>query len=114
MHELSICHALISQIENVATEYQACGIEKVYLQIGALSGVESQLLRQAYTVASLGTLADGAELVIEELPIRVRCKRCGAETEAAANRLVCGKCGDWHAQLISGDELLLASLELIH
>jgi hydrogenase nickel incorporation protein HypA/HybF len=27
--------------------------------------------------------------------------------ELAANRLVCGRCGNWRTQLISGDELLL-------
>ena len=31
---------------------------------------------------------------------------------ATANRLVCGSCGDYRTQLVSGDELLLASLEL--
>jgi hydrogenase nickel incorporation protein HypA/HybF len=30
------------------------------------------------------------------------------------NRLLCGACGDWHTQVISGDELLLESVELIN
>jgi hydrogenase nickel incorporation protein HypA/HybF len=28
------------------------------------------------------------------------------------NRLLCGACGDWHTQVIGGDELLLESVEL--
>ena len=28
------------------------------------------------------------------------------------NRLICGACGDWHTQLLSGDELILESVEL--
>lgn len=28
------------------------------------------------------------------------------------NRLLCGACGDWHTRIISGDELLLESVEL--
>jgi len=51
-------------------------------------------------------------LIISKLPIRVRCNTCKAETEAAANRLLCGACGDWQTTLISGDEMLLERVEL--
>jgi hydrogenase nickel incorporation protein HypA/HybF len=44
--------------------------------------------------------------------VRVRCTRCGADCEAAPNRLLCGACGDYRTRLASGDEMLLASLEL--
>ena len=53
-----------------------------------------------------------AELDLVAAPVRVRCQTCGAETEATMNRLLCGDCGDWHTQVISGDELLLESVEL--
>jgi len=44
--------------------------------------------------------------------VRVHCNECGAETDAAPNRLLCGSCGAWQTRLISGDEMLLANLEL--
>jgi hydrogenase nickel incorporation protein HypA/HybF len=43
----------------------------------------------------------------------VRCEACGVETAATPSRLVCGRCGDWHTRMVSGDEMLLASVELI-
>lgn len=113
MHELSVCQALLGQVQSVAATHQAHGVAKIVLQIGPLAGVEARLLQDAFPIARAGTIADGAELVIEELPLRVRCDSCGAETDAAPNRLLCGACGDWHTRLISGDELLLASVELI-
>lgn len=112
MHELSVCQSILQQIEGVVAENGAIGVHRVLVQIGPLSGVEAELLAQAFPIAIAGTVADGAELVMETLPIRVRCKSCGAESEARANRLICGDCGDWHTTLISGDEMLLASLEL--
>jgi hydrogenase nickel incorporation protein HypA/HybF len=45
------------------------------------------------------------------MPVRVRCKTCGVESEASANRLLCGECGDYHTELISGDEMVLTRLE---
>ena len=113
MHELSVCQALLGQVEAIAQEHRAKGVEKIVLRIGPLAGVEPRLLREAFPIARAGSVAASAELQIEILPIKVRCESCGAESEAAANRLLCGACGDWHTQLISGDELLLASVEMI-
>jgi hydrogenase nickel incorporation protein HypA/HybF len=113
MHELSICQALISQLETITHEQAAQRVALIRLGIGPLSGVEPQLLEQAYPIASAGSVADGAELVIESLPLRVSCEHCGQTTAALPNRLVCAACGDWHTRLVSGDELLLTSVELV-
>ena len=112
MHELSVCQALITQVQGIATQHGALAVKLIRLQIGPLSGVEASLLENAFPLASAGTVAENAVLYIDRLPVRVRCQQCGAETEAAVNRLICGKCGDYHTQLISGDEMMLASVEL--
>ncbi len=113
MHELSVCQALLGQVETIARSHGAQGVSRVIVRIGPLAGVEPTLLQQAYPIACAGTFANGAELIIERLPVRVRCEQCGAESEVPANRLLCVACGDWRTQLIGGDELLLASVELV-
>jgi hydrogenase nickel incorporation protein HypA/HybF len=113
MHELSVCQALLRQVEEIARSHGAQRVSRVIVRIGPLAGVESTLLQQAYSIARAGTLANAAELIIERLPVRVRCEQCGAESDVPANRLLCLACGDWRTQLIGGDELLLASVELV-
>ena len=44
--------------------------------------------------------------------IVVECSQCGAESPASPNRLLCGECGDYRTRLVSGDEMVLQSLEL--
>ena len=112
MHELSICQSLMKQVENIALERNAQCVTSIALAIGPLSGVEAQLLKNAYPVASAGTVAEHAELIIEHLPIRVKCSQCGSESDALPNKLICKECGDWRTTLVSGDELLLMSVEL--
>jgi hydrogenase nickel incorporation protein HypA/HybF len=112
MHELAICQALMSQVETIARDNRATRITAITLGLGPLAGVEPKLLQHAYPIASAGTLAEDAELLIEATPVRVRCSRCKADSEARPNRLVCGRCGDWRTELLSGDELLLISVEL--
>ncbi len=112
MHEYSVCMALLEQVERIAQEHRAHRVERIVLQLGPLSGVEAPLLKHAWPLAAAGSIAVDAELVIEAAPVRVRCTQCGAESEAQANRLLCASCGDYRTRLISGDEMLLANLEL--
>ena len=112
MHELAICQSLMEQVEVIALEHNAQSVTSIVIGMGPLSGVEVQLLKNAYPVASAGTLAEEAELVVEHLPIKVKCTQCGSESDALPNKLICKQCGDWRTTLISGDEMMLMSVEL--
>ena len=112
MHELAICQSLIDQVEGIAMERKAQSVTTIVIGMGPLSGVETQLLKNAYPIASAGTIAEDAELVIEHLPIKVKCTQCGSESDALPNKLICKQCGDWRTTLISGDEMMLMSVEL--
>jgi hydrogenase nickel incorporation protein HypA/HybF len=113
MHELSVCLALMQQVERIAREHAATRVERIRLRIGPLSGVEAELLRQAFPLASDATVAAGAELVIEPAAVVVQCANCEAQSEVPPNRLLCLSCGDFRTRLVSGDEMLLESLELV-
>ena len=112
MHELSVCQALIEQVEAVAREQNAEQVLLIRVGIGPLSGVEPQLLEQAFSIARAGSIAAEAELQVTSLPIQVSCPACGSISEAQAARLVCAACGNWQTTLVSGDELQLSQVEL--
>jgi hydrogenase nickel incorporation protein HypA/HybF len=112
MHELSVCLSLLEQVQAIATERGASRVSRIELKVGPLSGVESDLLRNAWPMASAGTIAVDAEFVIEEADIIVHCDACGTDTGAKANRLVCGDCGDFRTTVITGDEMILQRIEL--
>ena len=111
MHELSVCRFLIKKAEEIAEGEGAEKVTLIGVQVGPLAGVDPDLLAEAFPAASQGSLAEGAELRIRETPIQVRCSKCGAESDVKANYLVCGLCGSQDTQLISGNELMMASIE---
>lgn len=112
MHELAVAQALVEQVDTVIDQHQASRAALIRVRIGPLAGVVPELLATAFPLAAAGSRMQHAQLDLVAAPIRVRCQTCGAETEAAMNRLICGACGDWHTVVISGDELLLESVEL--
>jgi len=123
VHELAVAQALVEQVDAVidqhaashdpdASSSHAWQASLIRMRIGPLSGVVPELLARAFPLAAAGSRMEHAKLEFAHSPIKVRCQTCGAETEAAMNRLLCGACGDWHTQVISGDELLLESVEL--
>jgi hydrogenase nickel incorporation protein HypA/HybF len=112
VHELAVAQALVEQVDAVITQHQASAATSIRVRIGPLAGVVPELLATAFPLAAAGSRMEHAELEFTHAPIRVHCQTCGAETDAAMNRLLCGACGDWHTQVIGGDELLLESVEL--
>lgn len=113
MHELSVCLSMLDQVRNIARDRDAQQVSKIFVQVGPLSGIEPELLAQAFPIASAGTVAADAELILEPSALRIRCLECGEEAETQANKLLCPHCGSNQTQLISGDELMLSRVELI-
>jgi len=112
MHELSVCQALVSQVETLVRQNHAASVHRIKLKIGPLSGIEPALLLQAFPIASAGSVAHDARLEIKEQDVRVYCDECNRESDAKVNQLTCGYCGDWRTRIVSGDEMLLVSVEM--
>ena len=112
MHELSVCQGLLRQVDRLARENGAETVTRIVLRIGGLSGVEPSLLQHAFEIARMGTLAQEAELEIEEGPVVVKCQECGGRSVVPVNRLLCTYCGEWKVNVVEGEELLLLSLDL--
>lgn len=114
MHELSLCEDLLNQVMTIAEQHRARRVASVTVRIGPLAGVEPLLLENAFNISSAGTVAEEAEFVMEQQPIRVICEHCGAESDATASSLICAECGSCETMLLSGDELILARVELLN
>ncbi len=113
VHELSICQAVLRQVLAVAAEQSARRISMITLHIGPLAGVEPDLVRLAFPLLAAGTTCEGATIWIETLPVQVRCRICATTSEVPLNRLLCADCGTWQVDIVSGDQLLLARVELL-
>ncbi len=110
MHEYSIVSALLERVETEARARQATAVHHLRVQVGELSGVETELLASAYELFRERTLCAGADLEIVPVPARWACPSCDLEI-ARGEVLRCADCAH-PARLVGGDEILLERIEM--
>ena len=112
MHEMSICLAIVEEVERLVRNAGGRRAAAITVQYGPLAGVDRESLATCFPLAAEGSLAAGAQLVLQETACRVRCRNCGLEEEALRPFDGCRSCGTLQLELLSGKELLLRNVEI--
>jgi hydrogenase nickel incorporation protein HypA/HybF len=110
MHELSICNAIAS---TAARHADGRSVSQVTVQIGHLRQVVPDALQFSWEVVAGTTELKDATLVIEQMPAVVECLDCGVRTTLVFPILACGSCEGFDVKLLSGEELLVVSIDLV-
>jgi hydrogenase nickel incorporation protein HypA/HybF len=76
-----------------------------------LTAVVPEAMRFCFDLAVEGTVADGAELRIEQRAAAGRCRDCGAEVSLPDLILLC-PCGSADMAVTAGRELQIVSMEV--
>ena len=113
VHEMSIT---VSILETVRDQMVKSGVERlksVKLRIGEMAAVEPDSLRFCFKACTDGSPWEGAVLEIETVPLTGRCSNgnnvFGLEHYFSS---VCPHCGGTAADLVSGRELDIISMEV--
>ncbi len=112
MHELSLVASLFEILEEKAREHRAVRITMVRLKVGELSCAVPELLESAFETYKKETIAGGARLVIEEVPVRFRCRDCGADRAGKEGTFACPSCGGRNVELLEGRDIVIERIEL--
>jgi len=110
LHELSLVCSICEVINNKVAEYGADRVTEVRLVMGELSGIDETTLKSCFEMIAQSTPAEGAEMLIKRLPIKLRCRACGNEYESGIPFGKCPLCGGESIEIISGNELYIDSI----
>lgn len=111
MHELALSESIVDLVLECARRESLSAVTRVVVELGAAAGVEHEALRFSFDAVTADTPARGAELVIESVPLRARCRACAAEFEPENFFDACPRCGEHGAAVLAGRELRVKSLE---
>ena len=112
MHELGIAQSIIDIAIRVAKENGGSGISVVRIQAGEFRGIIQEQLEFSFAFAAEGTIAQGAKLEVEVIPIEAQCESCGKEFHVKNFQFKCPACESAKLRVLGGDELAVKDLEL--
>jgi hydrogenase nickel incorporation protein HypA/HybF len=112
MHEVGLMQDALTIAMEHAREAGAQHIERVRLRVGVGTGLAADSLELAFEIAARGTIAEGARLDLEEVPMRCYCERCDLEFTPGDLFVACPKCHDFGVVVRHGYECELGSIEV--
>ena len=112
MHELSIAQAVVELVEEEAKKADAKRVVSLTLSLGELSGVVEDQLRFCFPIVAEGTLLAGAKLEIEPVDGSGYCLHCEEAFHLTGLLEPCPRCGSLTSDIRSGQDLLVASIEV--
>lgn len=112
MHELSLLTAVVEAVIQAAAQNQVTKVNEVSLKVGALSGAIPEALYGSWPIAIDGTICEGAQLSLQEVPAAVYCPSCGKDIEIDEFfALQCPVCSTPTGELVSGREFEIEWVE---
>ena len=82
------------------------------MKVGKMSAVVPASLTFCWNILTRGGRLEGANLIIDEVPVRVRCRDCGHESNCEDYRFVCPQCKSVAVDIVFGRELTVQSIEV--
>ncbi len=112
MHELSITEHILQYSIEEAEKQHATRIHSIRLRIGAFSGIVPECIQMYGDLLAEGTIAEGVRIEATVLPLKVRCRDCGTESEITSHSLCCPHCRSLKLERLSGREFIIESIDV--
>lgn len=112
MHEVGIAQSILDAGRTEARRLAGSRLKRIGVRVGVLSGVDLQALEFALMALRAGTDLEELEIDLQSCPRRNRCAQCGFEFETEMYSRPCPDCTSEQIQLIGGEELELAFVEV--
>jgi hydrogenase nickel incorporation protein HypA/HybF len=113
VHELTIALEIVRLVTDSLGADKLARVKRLNLVIGRATAVQEDCLRLGLEAAAMNTPLSGTEVGIEYVEPLFRCRDCGREFDSNNWFYApCPGCGGFRNELIKGDELSVASVEL--
>jgi hydrogenase nickel incorporation protein HypA/HybF len=107
MHEMSIATALKEQVQTFLPPRAA--LREVRIEVGSLEHLDDVVMQMAWeSLVELEDATRGSALVIDRIPIRIRCRDCSCEYQPEDHfAMACPDCGAARPEVLQGSGIVL-------
>lgn len=114
MHEMSIAQHIVRIAEEEMQKYPGDFCSAIHVKIGVLRGIIPDTLNFAYEAITDSTEFGATALVIEHVPILIRCNDCRKTIPINTIDFCCPFCRSTAISILQGNELHVDHLEVNH
>ena len=111
MHEMSIAQSLVEVLQEEMITHKVTNLKSVRLQVGQMSAVVPDSLAFCFEIITAGTNLQGAELIMEVVPLTARCQECGRSFAVEKHVFACPHCDGAKIDVVAGQELSIVEIE---
>jgi hydrogenase nickel incorporation protein HypA/HybF len=111
MHELRIAEDLASIVTETAGKENLSKVTRVNICFGQMIQIVPEIFEFAFRETVRNSVAGDAELNIEIIQVKMKCKHCGNDFQVTEKRFSCNICNSTDLEIISGKELFIKSIE---
>lgn len=114
MHELSLMRNVVKTVLMAAEGNHSSSIRSVTLLVGESRAFEEKWAQIYFDMLSENTIAEGARVVLETVPITGACLDCGEiyRIDLKDKQCCCPKCGGKEYKVITGREMIVKNIEI--
>lgn len=114
MHELSLMRNVVRTVLMAGEKSNTPSIRSVTLLVGESRAFEEKWAQMYFDMLSKDTIADGAKVVLETVPITGSCLKCGEifRIDMHDKECCCPKCVGRDYKIITGREMIVKNIEI--
>ncbi len=113
MHEGNFTQQIVTSIVSELEKHPGYRPQRIKVKVGEMLHLEPESVRTHYALLTKGTSLEGIALELEGMPVVVNCRACHAEGAVSDHHLLfCPSCYSRDVVIVSGNDVLIDSIEL--
>ena len=116
MHELPVTEKILDIVLSHCKKNNVQKVISVSLRVGEMSDLEDEWMQRYFDYLTKETMAAGAQLKIERVPVVMKCEACSHSFEVdvkSREEIACPECRGKKCILVSGKEYYIKDMEVI-
>ena len=116
MHEMSLTHDVVDTVLTQATVAEAERVVAVHLKVGEIHDIVDDLFVKCFAFLARDTIAEGAKVEIERIPLTVKCQACETVFPLSTrdpSTWSCPTCDRRDYRVFTGTEFSVDNIEVV-
>lgn len=109
---MGIAQNILDIAVEAANKEDAIKITRIDLIAGELRGLVPMQLTFCFGIVAQNTIASGAYLNVQEVPVTAHCEDCGSDFPVEEYQYLCPRCKGVNVRVTGGTELRVKDIEI--